>query len=595
MRHSYSREYIANTIRVHPIVELELRRLIEESLDKCGIYYRLFSRVKTPASLEHKYQIKKYNEKTHIQDLIGFRVNVYFQEDLNICKMIMSNRFVEVDWSEKENAENEFEAAKKNGVYRLPAYLLNRISKETWGLGIDPTFEIQFKTVLFEGWHEIEHDIRYKNREIWRDNLKVGRKFNSILATLELCDNSITNVLEEMAKVLYSKKDWENMIRMHYRMKMTGAHLLSDLKKLLDDDKNVLLGKRLLECDKRLIVQELLKYNAVIALDVNAIVAFANEVCIHDNGIRSILEENDIQPQRMFTKKLGYRGVKQTPLVGNTIGKVKASIEKESFLQAIQYVQTWAYNKFGMIFDTLTEKIAAGEYCDVGYSLDIKYEKETYNYEMKSSHMDELIPKTFWVTQVKVFEANEKLWIEVENTYYSEMMLSEQEKLMNFSLPGFYTNICKEIGVVDVIPKKILCQYTWEPEQIQRLEDLLSSMERQQPVVIVVLKQEKEERPDFTWLDRKWIENLAWNIQYCAHMFVCLEDTVHLCEREGVYVVDAVRHNRKIFYDRERIDGCSYDYELGIGNAMKDGVIVNGKNAFAHKVQDMIIIWNTEV
>lgn len=34
---------------------------------------------------------------------------------------------------------------------------------------IDDTFEIQIKTMFFEGWHEIEHDMRYKGEELWKN------------------------------------------------------------------------------------------------------------------------------------------------------------------------------------------------------------------------------------------------------------------------------------------------------------------------------------------------------------------------------------------------------------------------------------------
>ena len=55
---TFCREDIAENVRDPVIVEVELRHLVEERLKQCGIYYRIFSRVKTAESLERKFQIK---------------------------------------------------------------------------------------------------------------------------------------------------------------------------------------------------------------------------------------------------------------------------------------------------------------------------------------------------------------------------------------------------------------------------------------------------------------------------------------------------------------------------------------------------------
>ena len=64
----------------------------------------------------------------------------------------------------RDRNESEFKPVKINGVFRLPDYLKQQISDETWEMCIDDTFEIQLKTVFFEGWHEIEHEDVYKRQ-----------------------------------------------------------------------------------------------------------------------------------------------------------------------------------------------------------------------------------------------------------------------------------------------------------------------------------------------------------------------------------------------------------------------------------------------
>ena len=182
----YTKEEIEARVQVPAIVEVELKHLVEERLKQSGLYYRLFSRIKTADSLERKYQIKDYNEEKKIQDLVGLRVDVYFEDDLRICRRMLEQIFSLVEWAESEQKEVEFKPVKINGVFRLPYYLKQQISPETWDMCIDDTVEIQIKTVFFEGWHEIEHDMKYKGGELWIGKDRFSRYFNSILATLEL-------------------------------------------------------------------------------------------------------------------------------------------------------------------------------------------------------------------------------------------------------------------------------------------------------------------------------------------------------------------------------------------------------------------------
>ena len=56
-------------------------------LDKAGMYYRIFSRVKSTSSINRKLSKKaiEYREKgKKMQDIIGIRIIFYFQEDVNI-------------------------------------------------------------------------------------------------------------------------------------------------------------------------------------------------------------------------------------------------------------------------------------------------------------------------------------------------------------------------------------------------------------------------------------------------------------------------------------------------------------------------------
>ena len=166
-RVTFTKEELAAKVKVPAIVEQDLKRIISDRLEQCGLYYRVFSRTKTAASMAHKFELKDYSaEDKKLQDLVGVRINLYFDDDVDICQNIVENTFDVEGWSTSERSEEEFKPTKLNGVCKLPEYLRSEISPETWDMCIDDTFEIQIKTMFFEGWHEIEHDMRYKGEEL---------------------------------------------------------------------------------------------------------------------------------------------------------------------------------------------------------------------------------------------------------------------------------------------------------------------------------------------------------------------------------------------------------------------------------------------
>ena len=50
----YTKEELAEKVRVPAVVEQDLKRIVSERLDSAGFYYRVFSRIKTPASMSRK-------------------------------------------------------------------------------------------------------------------------------------------------------------------------------------------------------------------------------------------------------------------------------------------------------------------------------------------------------------------------------------------------------------------------------------------------------------------------------------------------------------------------------------------------------------
>ena len=139
----YTKEEFASRVRVPAIVEKDLKRIISDRLEQCGMYFRVYSRVKTASSMARKFELKAYGEERKLQDLIGVRINLYFDDDVDICRGIMERTFDAIGWSTSQRSDEEFKPTKLNGVFRLPQYLKDEISPDTWDMCIDDTFEIQ--------------------------------------------------------------------------------------------------------------------------------------------------------------------------------------------------------------------------------------------------------------------------------------------------------------------------------------------------------------------------------------------------------------------------------------------------------------------
>lgn len=217
----------------------ELSDHVHRCLKKAGFYYRLFSRAKTVDSAFEKITAKKYCETKKMQDLFGLRIAHYFREDIEICCNIIENKFDVVDISRDEETPENFKPMKLNYVCRLPTEIAELLNDSLWELPIDKTFEIQIRTVFSEGWHEVEHELRYKTKWEWEGHPNLSRNLNGIYATLETCDWAIGNLFNELAYRKYKEKNWEAMLRNQLKIHIDNIPMSGEMKNQLDKDANL--------------------------------------------------------------------------------------------------------------------------------------------------------------------------------------------------------------------------------------------------------------------------------------------------------------------------------------------------------------------
>lgn len=212
---------------------------VSKILNKAGIYYRVFARAKSATSTINKMKNKNYSSIKKMQDVLGVRVALYFKDDIDICVRMLKSELELVDESIDQEEEDRFSPTRLNLVFRMPSSITQLFTETIWDLPIDQTFEIQVRTIFSEGWHEVEHDLRYKNKVDWETVPGLSRSLNGIFATLDTCDWAILHVFDELAYIKYKNEEWECMLRNHWRIHMVDDKLSPEIIGIFDNNKEL--------------------------------------------------------------------------------------------------------------------------------------------------------------------------------------------------------------------------------------------------------------------------------------------------------------------------------------------------------------------
>ena len=532
-KYLFSKDEIAQRAVVPKIVENDLKNVIEERLQQCGLYYRVFSRIKTASSLEHKYQIKSYNDEKKIQDLVGLRIDLYFEDDLPICQDLMQRSFDLIGWSSSESKEEEFKATKINGVFRLPEYLKAKISSDTWEMGIDDTFEIQLKTMFFEGWHEIEHDMRYKQEDVWENRVSFSRYFNSILATLELCDKSMVTLFEDMGHSFYKEGLWAEMIRVHFRLKMGDQQLYPDVKEFLNKDYKANtdnIAKRLFKCSRARLIEILSRKAYRIPINPNTIIALLNDGIFRNEELRDILKNHDVYNDGRIESRATSRNYELKKLPVHTVFQSKVELDcsklgvQETFEKASAYAFYWMREKYLDVLGYIPEQPSTFYGEQVGYRVGFLYEQSSHSMRMRVTHVDLEIAGRVWLTKCKVYEKEGRLFFNVVNSYVEPEQQFEKEQGLYFSYPRFYREIVDNIGAIDGVKltsgRKIV-----RDSQVAGLQRLIETPDRQFPVVLVVSNEAEDGMMDEEWLGRFRVSDFKKSVWRYVHVYTGYSDS----------------------------------------------------------------------
>ncbi len=227
------------------ILEKIVEDYIRNAVDSLGIMYKIFVRAKDPNSIEGKIR-KKEDDKVpygsngkKMQDFIGARIVTYFYEDEELLRDFFQEKFPDYKFEKQETGETIFEPQRRNLVCQL-----SKISPEAVEIFeelkpmlnhseiMDSTFELQLRTVFSEGWHEIDHALKYKCKEEWNGLFDESRMFCGLLATLETADRSLKKIFDDLAYKHYKNRNWKAMLRTKYRLHFENKNIRDEIVSL---------------------------------------------------------------------------------------------------------------------------------------------------------------------------------------------------------------------------------------------------------------------------------------------------------------------------------------------------------------------------
>ena len=543
-------------------VKMSLLNTLVTKLNNAGIYFNSTSRIKSESSLLHKLETGKYSMQEggrKIQDIIGIRINLFYLEDMDICEKILEETFLLDNWSKTKNEENKFDAQKCNGVFRIPSKYLRNIPASVWNKPFDQTFEVQLRTVLFEGWHEIEHEMRYKYKlgsdsketDLWTGHEDLSRVMNSIIANLELCDWSIMQIFNSIHDSQYKEKNWENAIRSKYRLRITQDPLKPELREYLDNNPDIVAQFHTVS--KRELVEILLNKKYHKELTPDRVIYLINKEIVHNEYISRLLDKEQFVPAVRPEVKTEIK-----PMVPNVVYSHRVGIPAAGYDKACEIIYKWVREHISMVFPQMPEELTSVDYSTIGYKVYITYEAGEFH--MDFQHISNSEAGVIWHVTVDMVSAGDIYDVNVENICET---INVKER--RYSRPKFMKDMFNQVGFVDA---GIVMEEGSSPEEISydKLNAIVESPDRYMPIIVIV---KPDEIPDWAIDCDGYIlrtDMLKKTLNGLCHVYLCSGDCKKRYEEEyGKESVDGgvmmweKNSNYPIFYSMDIINQSFFE------------------------------------
>jgi len=164
-----------------------IARKLSWHLEREGLKYSVKRRVKHGESLLEKQRRSQAHgnpKKEEVKDLLGLRVVVPFQEDVEKVLEVIE-RYFEVLEIERKSANLSFREFAYDSVHVIIGIPSSKPLE--FPPGCSKACEVQVRTILQDAWAEVEHELIYKSNVDFPDE-SVRKKLAALNASLTLSD-----------------------------------------------------------------------------------------------------------------------------------------------------------------------------------------------------------------------------------------------------------------------------------------------------------------------------------------------------------------------------------------------------------------------
>lgn len=266
---------------------------LESVLNKCGVMYHIFYRAKSGLSTKNKLEKKAETyriEDKKMQDLLALRITLYFTDDVELVHDYLKN-LPNFDSESVDAAEvDKFCPKRLNLVMRVPESLKGdmqvAIKNTEYPDLIDDTYEIQIRTILSEGWHEVEHDLRYKCKDDWTDYSEESRLLNGIYATLESSEWSLLTLFDRLSYAQYKKGAWDAMLRNKMRLRFADKCLSQEIQDFLSNNNEI--AKQLFRTKRSKVLKLVMEKNFSYPLTYDTVLHLLNHIEVKNKKLADL-------------------------------------------------------------------------------------------------------------------------------------------------------------------------------------------------------------------------------------------------------------------------------------------------------------------
>lgn len=273
------------------IIQRNIQSEIMRDLERVGIHYRLHSRIKESESLNEKIETKGEGyysvEGKKIQDIIGFRITTYFIDDVKLLWDYFYKKYDRVDDEYDKATADIFKPLRKNLICRMnkensDIFHETKLISPSLNL-VDNTYEIQFRTTLSEGWHEVDHALRYKCKNDWKNYPEEDRMLNGVFASLETSDRALKALFDDLAYNHYKQKNWEAMLRTKFRIRFEKKIIGKDIDEILNKENGI--AKKIFRFNRNELLKIIANSGLYLPISFNNIIFIINRVHIKNQEI----------------------------------------------------------------------------------------------------------------------------------------------------------------------------------------------------------------------------------------------------------------------------------------------------------------------